>query len=340
MAAAVPVPPLRWNDATILLTGGTGSFGRAFLEHVLTFKNPRAIRVFSRDELKQSELQAQFSVHENVRWFIGDVRDRERLARAAHGVDLIVHAAALKQVPICEYNPFEAVRTNVHGTENVVNVALDTGIPRVLSLSTDKAVNPINLYGATKLCAEKLIVQGNTYAAASPTRLACARYGNVAGSRGSVIPLFLRQRQEGRLTLTDPRMTRFMVTLTQMVQFVTTCCERMVGGEIFVPKIPSARIEDLAEAIGPDVPRDVVGIRPGEKLHETLITSDESRHTVEQDDRYVVLPEFHSWSELDRPVGAAVPGGFVYTSDTNDWWLSVDDLADLVGAISSDLVRL
>jgi UDP-N-acetylglucosamine 4,6-dehydratase len=340
MSSAVNVPPLRWNEATILLTGGTGSFGRAFLEYVLATKEPRAIRVFSRDELKQSELQERFAAYDNVRWFIGDVRDRDRLARAAQGVDLIVHAAALKQVPLCEYNPFEAVRTNVHGAENVVNVALDGGIPRVLALSTDKAVNPSNLYGATKLCAEKIIVQGNSYAAGSPTRLACARYGNVVGSRGSVIPLFLKQREAGRLTLTDTRMTRYLITLTRAVEFSISCCERMLGGEIFVPKIPSARIEDLAEAIAPNVPRDLVGIRPGEKVHEILITSDESRHTVEQDDRFVILPEFQYWSELEPPPGTALPSGFAYTSDTNDWWLNVSQLADLVDAVAHDLVRV
>jgi UDP-N-acetylglucosamine 4,6-dehydratase (inverting) len=338
--AAAYAPPFAWNEATILLTGGTGSFGRAFLEHVLATRSPQAIRVFSRDELKQSELQERFAAHGNVRWFIGDVRDRDRLARAAEGADLIVHAAALKQVPLCEYNPFEAVRTNVHGAENVVNVALEKRIPRVLALSTDKAVNPINLYGATKLCAEKIVVQGNTYAAASPTRLACVRYGNVAGSRGSVIPLFLKQRQAGRLTLTDPRMTRYFITVTQAVEFVVSCAERMLGGEVFVPKIPSARIEDLAEAIAPDVPREIVGIRPGEKLHEILITSDEARHTLEQDDRFVILPEFHSWSE-DEPVGGEpLPSGFTYASDTNEWWLSTAELVELADAVADDLVRV
>jgi UDP-N-acetylglucosamine 4,6-dehydratase len=334
----VQLKPLDWDDATILLTGGTGSFGRAFLTRVLSTHRPRAIRVFSRDELKQSELRSEFSEYDNVRYFIGDVRDRDRMARAAEGADLIVHAAALKQVPACEYNPFEAVRTNVHSAENVVNVALDVGVPRVISLSTDKAVNPINLYGATKLCAEKIIVQGNTYAAAHPTRFACVRYGNVVGSRGSVVPLFLRQREEGRLTLTDPEMTRFFITLPAAVDFVLSSAERMLGGEIFIPKIPSVRIVDLGEAIAPGLPQDVVGIRPGEKLHEQLLTSDEARHTVEQEDRYVVLPEFHPWSTEERRPGEQLPHGFVYSSETNDVWLEGAELRDFLASVEPSLV--
>jgi UDP-N-acetylglucosamine 4,6-dehydratase len=331
----IQLKPLDWDDCTILLTGGTGSFGQHFVSRVLAKHSPRAIRIFSRDELKQSELRSKFAGHDNLRYLIGDVRDRERLARAAEGADIIVHAAALKQVPACEYNPFEAVRTNVHSAEHLVNIALDVGVPRVVALSTDKAVNPINLYGATKLCAEKIIVQGNTYAATHPTRFACVRYGNVVGSRGSVIPLFLKQRSEGRLTITDPRMTRFFITLAGAVDFVLSSAERMIGGEIFIPKIPSVRIPELAEALAPGVPQEAVGIRPGEKLHEILLTSDEARHTVDQDDRYVVLPEFHPWSTEEERPGLPLPNGFVYSSDTNDWWLEGDELTEYVASVDA-----
>jgi len=320
------LPPLTWNDSTILLTGGTGSFGKAFLERILKTHRPRAVRVFSRDELKQSELRATYAAHDNIRYFIGDVRDEGRLARAAEGCDVIVHAAAMKQVETCEYNPFEAVQTNVHGAENVVSVALVAGVPRTIALSTDKAVNPINLYGATKLCAEKIFIQGNTYAASHPVRFSCVRYGNVVGSRGSVIPLFRRQRESGVLTITDERMTRFFITLGEAVDFVISSTERMVGGEIFIPKIPSIRIGDLAQAIAPDARREIIGIRPGEKLHEQLLMSDEARHTVAQDDRYVILPEFHAWTEDELSPGQPLPEGFVYSSDENDHWLGPEDV--------------
>lgn len=340
MSSDGQLPPLVWEEATILITGATGSFGRECLDRVLTTKSPRAVRILSRDELKQSELQQRYRDFENVRFFLGDIRDRDRLARACTGVDLIIHAAALKQVPACEYNPFEAVRTNVHGAENVVNVALDDGVPRVVALSTDKAVNPINLYGATKLCAEKIFIQGNTYAAAAPTRFCCVRYGNVVASRGSVIPLFLQQREQGRLTITDERMTRFLITLTQAVDFVLSCAERMQGGEVFVPKIPSVRIVDIADAIAPGLPRETVGIRPGEKLHEVLITSDEARHTVEQDDRYVILPEFHPWADYVPTSGASLPDGFGFTSNTNDAWFDVPELTALVEQLTGEPVRV
>lgn len=320
------IPPLKWDDSTILLTGGTGSFGRAFLKRMLTLHSPRAVRVFSRDELKQSEMRETYN-RDDVRFFIGDVRDAGRLARAAEGCDVIVHAAALKQVESCEYNPFEAVQTNVHGAENIVNVALDVGVPRTIALSTDKAVNPINLYGATKLCAEKLFVQGNTYAASQPVRFSCVRYGNVVASRGSVIPLFLRQRDTGVLTITDERMTRFFITLDNAVDFVISSAEQMLGGEIFIPKIPSVRITDLATAIAPDARREIIGIRPGEKLHEQLLMSDEARHAFERNDRYVVLPEFHAWTGQELPSGDDLPDGFVYSSDTNDQWLGPKEVA-------------
>src|SRR4051794_14988806 len=269
------------SGATILLTGGTGSFGTAFIDRAVTEWPDTTIRIFSRDELKQSELHARHGDAANLRFFIGDVRNRSRLTRAMKGVDIVVHAAAMKQVPACEYNPFEAVLTNIIGAQHIVDSAIDNGVQQVVALSTDKAVNPVNLYGATKLCQEKLIVQGNAYASQSATRLACVRYGNVVGSRGSVVPLFHNQIAEGRLTITDGRMTRFWITLEEAVDLVLFGLEHMVGGEVFVPKIPSMRVEDLAEAIAPGVPRRIVGIRPGEKLHEVLITADESRHTID-----------------------------------------------------------
>jgi len=316
------------SGSTILLTGGTGSFGQAFLREMASRWPDAVIRVYSRDELKQSELSHRFG---NVRWFIGDVRDRARLTRAAGGADIIIHAAAMKQVPACEYNPFEAVRTNVLGTQHVVDSAIDAGVSRVVALSTDKAVNPVNLYGATKLCAEKIVVQGNAYAARSRTRLACVRYGNVVGSRGSVVPLFRAQRGHGRLTITDERMTRFWITLGNAVNLVLYALEHMVGGEIFIPKIPSMRVCDLAEAIAPGVPIEIIGIRPGEKLHEVLITADESRHAVDAGELYVVLPEHPWWtSGADWVRGDRLADGFVYSSQNNDRWLSVDELKTML----------
>lgn len=311
---------------TILLTGGTGSFGKAFIQHVLKHTTDSIIRVFSRDELKQSELREEFG-DDRLRYMVGDVRDRRRLLRAAQGVDVLVHAAAMKQVPACEYNPFEAVQTNVIGAENVVDAAIDARVPKVVALSTDKAVNPVNLYGATKLCAEKIIVQGNAYAANQPTSFSCVRYGNVAGSRGSVVPLFKRQREAGELTITDERMTRFWITLDQSVQLVLHALARAQGGEVFVPKIPSIKVVDLAEAMAPGVPTRIVGIRAGEKLHESLITVDESRHTVETENYYVVLPEHpwwtsnHAWEE-----GKPLEENWVYSSGTNEWVLDVEQI--------------
>lgn len=314
---------------TILLTGGTGSFGTAFVERVVDTWPEAVVRIYSRDELKQSELHTRFG-DGPLRYFIGDVRDRVRLTRAAQGADIIVHAAAMKQVPACEYNPFEAVQTNVLGAQNVVDAAIDASVPTVVALSTDKAVNPVNLYGATKLCEEKIIVQGNAYAATRATRLACVRYGNVVGSRGSVVPLFARQRSEGRLTITDERMTRFWITLDQAVDLVLHALEVMRGGEIFVPKIPSMRVVDLARAMAPDLPHAIIGIRPGEKLHEVLITRDEARHSMDTGSEFVVLPE-HPWWD-DSPswsAGTPLPDGFAYSSDTNGDWLTVDELRSM-----------
>ena len=322
--------PIDLSATTILLTGGTGSFGNAFVERVLDAWPGAVIRVFSRDELKQSEMRARFG-DKQVRYLIGDVRDKDRIFRAAQGVDILIHAAAMKQVPACEYNPFEAVRTNVLGAQNVVDSAIDAGVPKVLALSTDKAVNPVNLYGATKLCAEKIFVQGNAYASHSPTRISCVRYGNVVGSRGSVVPLFRKQAGEGRLTITDERMTRFWISLDQAVDVVLYGLEHMSGGEIFVPKIPSMRVVELAEAVGPGVPHEITGIRPGEKLHEILLTADESRHTVDAGDAYVILPEHPWW--FDNPKweeGTTPRDGFVYSSDGNDSWVTPEQLPDLL----------
>jgi UDP-N-acetylglucosamine 4,6-dehydratase len=327
------VSDLDLGGKVVLLTGATGSFGTAFIGHVTRRWPDAVIRAYSRDELKQSELRARFG-DEQVRYLIGDIRDRDRLTRAAHGVDVLVHAAAMKQVPACEYNPFEAVRTNVHGAQNVVDAAIDARVPQVVALSTDKAVNPVNLYGATKLCMEKIVVQGNAYAARSGTRLSCVRYGNVVGSRGSVVPLFLAQRAKGRLTITDERMTRFWITLDEAVGLVTHALAAMAGGEVFIPKIPSVKVTDLAAAIAPDAHHEVVGIRPGEKLHEVLLTGDEARHAVDAGDVYVVLPE-HPWWTLETS-GSPLPDGFEYASDTNDRWLGREELAAALPAMEVD----
>jgi UDP-N-acetylglucosamine 4,6-dehydratase len=318
------------SGKTVLLVGGTGSFGTAFVERVRRDWPNATIRMYSRDELKQLQTRERFG-DEGLRFFVGDVRDRDRLRRAALGADYLVHAAALKQVPACEYNPSEAVATNVYGAQNIVDAAIDAGVRRVVALSTDKAVNPVNLYGATKLCMEKIIVQGNAYAPHSPTRFACVRYGNVLNSRGSVVPLFKRQAAAGLLTITDERMTRFWITLDQAVDLVLFALEHASGGEIFVPRIPSMRIVDLAEAMAPGVPREVVGIRPGEKLHEVLLTVDEVRHCVASENVYVVIPEHPWWTDHPRWLdGKALEEGFVYTSDMNDRWLSLDELRSLL----------
>ena len=323
------------DGKTILITGGTGSFGSRMVEILLRDHDPRAVRIFSRDELKQSELQRRFADETRLRYLLGDVRDLPRLTRATRGVDVMVHAAALKQVPAAEYNPFEAVQTNVIGAENVVSAAIENDVPLTLSLSTDKAVNPVNLYGATKLCAEKIVSQGNAYAADSPARFASVRYGNVVGSRGSVVPLFKAQAETGVLTITDERMTRFWITLDQSVAFVIDCLSDMGGGEVFVPKIPSMRIADMAEAIAPDAERRVVGIRAGEKLHEMLVTEDESRHSFELPDRYVIFPEYASWPLRQVEDGARMPEGFRFSSEDNDSWLTVDDLREMAADVKA-----
>ncbi len=319
-----------WSELSVLITGGTGSFGKKFLEVMLREYKPRRLVVFSRDELKQHEMRTGGFNHPSLRYFIGDVRDRMRMMRALNGVDVVIHAAALKQVPACEYNPNEAVLTNILGARNVIEAALDRGVKRVVALSTDKAVNPVNLYGATKLVAEKLFVQANAYSGEGPTRFSCVRYGNVVGSRGSVIPLFLRQRNSGKVTVTDPRMTRFWITLEQGVRLVIRAVEEMQGGEVFVPKIPSMNIMDLVKAIAPDCQVEEIGIRPGEKVHEVLISEEEARSTLDLGDLFVIRPERRWWFEGKWNHGKPLPEGFRYASDTNSQWLSVDELRELV----------
>ncbi|MGE3540897.1 MAG: UDP-N-acetylglucosamine 4,6-dehydratase (inverting) [Candidatus Tectimicrobiota bacterium] len=308
-----------FDDQVVLVTGGTGSFGRKFTQVLLQDCHPRKLIIFSRDELKQHEMRQQYpdTGASPMRYFLGDVRDVDRLRRAMHGVDIVVHAAALKQVPACEYNPIEAIMTNVMGAKNVIDAALDTGVKKVLALSTDKAVNPVNLYGATKLVAEKLFVHGNAYSGAYGTRFSCVRYGNVVGSRGSVIPLFLQQRQQGCVTITDGRMTRFWITLEQGARFVMRCLAQMHGGEVFVPKIPSMDILDLAQTIAPECTIEAIGIRPGEKLHEVLISEDEARQTLELTDMFVVQPNHPWWFNNQWKEGKPLPEGFRYSSDTN-----------------------
>lgn len=320
-----------WSKKVVLVTGGTGSFGRRFVDTMLRHHNPSKLIVFSRDELKQHEMRISGFTDSSLRYFIGDVRDRERLRRAMQGVDVVVHTAALKQVPACEYNPIEAVATNIEGGRNVIEAALDTGVERVIALSTDKAVNPVNLYGATKLVAEKLFVQANAYRGDGSARFSCVRYGNVVGSRGSVIPLFLEQRDSGKITITDPRMTRFWITLEQGVRFVISSIERMHGGEVFVPKIPSMKIMDLAEAIAPKCEFEEIGIRPGEKLHEVLISEDEARHGIEFDDSFIVQPAHPWWTLENWTEGAHLADGFSYTSDNNLDWLDATQLRALAG---------
>lgn len=325
-----------WSKQVVLVTGGTGSFGKKFIEIMLKEYHPAKVIVFSRDELKQHEMRIRGYDHPNLRYFIGDVRDLPRLSRAMHGVDVVIHAAALKQVPACEYNPMEAIKTNILGSSNVIEAALDTGVNRVVALSTDKAVNPINLYGATKLSAEKLFVQSNAYAAGTVTRFSCVRYGNVIGSRGSVIPIFIDQRQNGKLTITDERMTRFWLTLEQGVRFVIRCTEQMEGGEVFVPKIPSTRIIDLAKVIAPDAELEVVGIRPGEKLHEVLINEDEARSTLEREDMYVVTPTVPLWQRDLQYKGNPLPDGFRYASDTNPQWLTIEQIRAIIAPFEKE----
>ncbi len=323
--------PFDWTKKTVLCTGATGSFGRVFVRSMLDEQKAAKVIVFSRDELKQHEMRVGGFDDPRLRYFIGDIRDRERLTRAMKGVDVVVHAAALKQVVACEYNPIEAVMTNVNGSRNVIDAALDAGVSRVLALSTDKAVNPANLYGATKLVAEKLFVQANAYRGDGPTRLACVRYGNVVGSRGSVVPLFAQQREHGELTVTDPNMTRFWLTLDQGVKFVIGCIEQMCGGEVFIPKLKTMNIVDLANAMAPECRIKTVGIRPGEKLHEALLSEEETARTLDVGDKYVVRPAHPWWPQDAWPDAEQVPANFSLVSNTAPERLSVDELMNMIG---------
>ncbi len=325
------------RGSSILITGGTGSFGHAFVPMTLAEYSPERIVVFSRDEMKQWEMAQKYERDKRVRFIIGDVRDKDRLARALDGIDFVVHAAATKIVPTAEYNPFECVKTNINGAMNVIDACIERGIKRVVALSTDKASNPINLYGATKLASDKLFVAGNSYAGMHNTRFAVVRYGNVMGSRGSVIPFFMGRVATGILPITDPRMTRFMITLEQGVALVWRSFDEMVGGEIFVKKIPSMTITDIAMAVAPGAHLNIIGIRPGEKLHEQMIGYEDAPHTFEYDDYYKILPAIHGWSADPSRIngGRAVPDGFMYTSDQNPDWMSVDDLKDWI-ATNSD----
>ena len=309
----------------VLITGGTGSFGQQFAEIVLKESQVKALRIYSRDELKQLQMSRRF-IDERIRFLIGDVRDKERLHRAMREVDIVVHAAAMKQVPTAEYNPLEAVKTNILGTANIIDAAIDHNLEKVMLIGTDKSVHPVNLYGATKLVAEKLFVQANTYVGDLRTRFSCVRYGNVMGSRGSVIEVFLAQRRNGSIPITDERMTRFWITLEQGVRFVLSCIGQMQGGEVFVPKIPSMRLVDIAQTLAPDARRDIIGIRPGEKLHEELITREEWPRTKEFDGYYVVEPEHPFWNGVKGPGGQQMTEGFEYRSDTNQRWLRPEEL--------------
>jgi UDP-N-acetylglucosamine 4,6-dehydratase/5-epimerase len=333
------------NDKSVLITGGTGSFGRQLVKTILERYKPRRLVVFSRDELKQSELQERFPIsqHECLRYFIGDVRDQARLEEAFRDIDIVVHAAALKQVPTAEYNPFEAVQTNVLGAQNVIRAAIRTGVMKVVALSTDKAANPINLYGATKLCSDKLFVAGNSMAGANGSRFCVVRYGNVLGSRGSVIPFFLRKAASGVLPVTDERMTRFSITIEQGADFVLQSLERMHGGELFVPKLPSYRILDVAKAIAPDAAIEIVGIRSGEKLHEVLVPADEAWHSLEFKDYFVIQPT-HSWwasrAAHELRGGKPCAADFCYSSADNAAWLSVEELRALIGQYRAETPTL
>jgi UDP-N-acetylglucosamine 4,6-dehydratase len=321
------------QGSSLLITGGTGSFGKAFIQRLLDEVGPARVVVFSRDELKQYECRALFHDDPRLRWFIGDIRDRDRLNRAMHGIDYVVHAAALKQVDTAEYNPWEFVQTNIVGSQNVIEASIDAGVKKVVALSTDKASSPINLYGATKLTADKLFITGNHYAAAYPTRFSVVRYGNVMGSRGSVIPFFRKLGEAGEsLPITDLRCTRFFITLPQAVQFVTDSFDLMSGGELYVPRIPSMKITDLAQAVAPGARMHDVGLRPGEKLHEEMISPDEGRRALRLEDGFLVQPDLGSWGWVPPVDGVPVEDGFVYRSDSNDQWFSRERIAEIVAS--------
>jgi len=318
-----------FNNKTILVTGGCGSFGQKFTEIILKEHNPRSVRIYDNRELAEVEMERKFS-NSRLRFFIGDVRDKIRLKRAMDGVDIVVHAAALKHVPICEYNPFEAVKTNMEGAINVIDAAIDNSVEKVMAISTDKAVYPINLYGATKMVAEKLFIQGNSYTGGRDTIFSCARYGNVLASSGSIVPLFEEQKKNGEITITDERMSRFWIGLEEGVRFVIKCIEIMKGGEIFIPKISSMKIVDLAEAIAPEAKKKIIGIRPGEKLHEILLTKEEAKHTKEFDKYFIIEPEYRFWNPDNFKEGKPLPDGFEYTSDKNDKWITKEQMKEFL----------
>jgi UDP-N-acetylglucosamine 4,6-dehydratase (inverting) len=323
-----------FENSSILITGGTGSFGHTFVPMLLEKFNPRKVIIFSRDEMKQWEMAKKFAGDQRVRFFIGDVRDKDRLYRALDGVDYVVHAAATKIVPTAEYNPFECIKTNINGAMNLIDACIDKGVKRVVALSTDKASSPINLYGATKLASDKLFVSGNSYAGGHDTRFAVVRYGNVMGSRGSVIPFFMSVKDQGVLPITDERMTRFMISLEEGVELVWHAFEDMEGGEIYVKKIPSMKVTDLARVVAPDAKHEIVGIRPGEKLHEQMIGAEDSHYTYEYPEHFKILPAIHDWSADAARIkdGRKVPEGFVYSSDNNTEWMSQDDLQAWIDA--------
>lgn len=330
------------DNKTILLTGGTGSFGHKFTQMTLEKYNPKKIIIYSRDEMKQWEMAKRFvDKDDKLRFFIGDVRDKERLYRALDGVDVVVHAAATKIVPTAEYNPFECIKTNVNGAMNLIDACIDKGVKQVVALSTDKACNPINLYGATKLASDKLFVTGNSYSGENGTRFSVVRYGNVMGSRGSVIPFFVSQKGKGKLPVTDERMTRFMITLEEGVNLVWKAFDDMEGGEIYVQKIPSMKVVDVAKAVDSDAEIELVGIRPGEKLHEIMISEEDSLYTYEYDSYYKILPSIHEWYKEENRIknGKKVPDGFSYTSDNNKEWMSVEELRDWIDKDLHNMVK-
>ena len=324
---------LNINNKRILITGGTGSFGKKFISTVLSKFKPNKVIVYSRDELKQFEMRQSYPTEKYpIQYFIGDIRDKERLYRVSYGVDIIVHAAALKQVPTAEFNPFEAIKTNIHGAQNVIEAALENKVKKVLALSTDKACNPINLYGATKLASDKLFASANHWQGSRQTAFSVVRYGNVMGSRGSVIPFFLRKKEDGIIPITDERMTRFLITLQQGVQFVLDCLKRMDGGELFVPKIPSMNIMDLAKALAPEAKIEIIGIRPGEKIHEVMVSTDDAINTLEFDKYFVIQPAHPWWDNIkyiEINGGKKVNDGFKYSSDNNNQWLSINELKNM-----------
>ncbi len=323
------------SNKTILITGGCGSFGQKFTEVLLKEHNPKSVRIFDNRELAGVEMERRLNDN-RLRFFVGDVRDKSRLHRAMNGVDIVVHAAALKHVYVCEYNPIEAIRTNIEGAINVIDAAIDNGVEKVMAISTDKAVQPVNLYGATKMVAEKLFVQGNSYSGSRNTIFSCTRYGNVIASSGSVVPLFLEQKKKGEVTITDEKMTRFWITLDEGVRFVMNCIENMKGGEIFIPKIPSMKIIDLAKFVAPDASIKIVGVKPGEKINEMLLTKEESKHAKEFDNYYAIEPEFNFWDKSHYKDQKMVAEEFEYVSNINDNFITKEKILEIIDGLSKN----